>query len=217
MPSRDVKIFCALRVSSVYTVDYVYKMKEQMDVYAPNVPFICISNTALSGIQTIPMKHMWPGWWCKMEMFHPKIEGDIFFVDLDTFILDNIEDFLKVRDLTMLTDFYKPEGLGSGLMYIPQSARADVWNSFVRSPVNNMHNFKIGGDQRFLMSVWKNKPQRWQEVLPNRVVSYKAQRIKDKGVPDNTGILCFHGVPKPSDLNWQLPGMNYRNGEWVRL
>lgn len=216
MINHDVKIFCALRRSPAYDVDYVYRLKEQADVYAPGVPFVCISDTPLRGIETIPMKRMWPGWWCKMEMFAPNITGDIFFIDLDTIIVDDISDFLNLRKLTMLTDFYKKESYGSGLMYIPEEDRAVVWNHFNTNPPMLMQQFRIGGDQRYLMSIWKNRPKRFQEELPDRTISYKAHKVKADGIPAGTGIVCHHGLPKPRDVKWTYPGLTYNRGKWVR-
>lgn len=151
-----------------------------------------------------------------MEIFRPGIEGDMLFIDLDTIIVDEIWDFLNVKELTMLTDFYKPDGLGSGLMYIPKSARADIWNSFVKNSIGHMSKFRAGGDQAYLMSIWKNSPARWQEVLPGRAISYKAHHVAAHGVPEDAGIVCHHGLPKPRDIKWNYPNLEYSNGRWLR-
>lgn len=215
MIKENLKIFCVLKKSNIYDVDYVKKLKEQLDVYAPNVPLYCISNTHVP-CERLPMRKLWPNWWSKIEIFRPDIEGDIFFIDLDTVIIDNISDFLAVNDLTMLTDWNKPQGYGSGLMYLPASSRADVWKKFTENSLGYMRKYRIGGDQSFLMECFGQKPLRWQTVLPGRVLSYKFDRVYIKGIPSEAGIICHHGRPKPRDIGWAYPNLEYVKGKWVR-
>lgn len=206
MLKKNVKIFCVLRQSPVYGVDYVERLMAQAKVYAPGVPFYCISDVPVP-CERVYMQKSWPGWWSKMELFRPDIEGDIFFLDLDTIICDQIWDLLNVGELTMLTDFYQPARLASGLLYLPESARRDVWRRFVRNAHGWMGQYKRGGDQAFIESCYGTKPLRWQEVFPNRVVSYKAHKLASNGVPEGTGIICFHGIPKPRDVDWRVRGL----------
>lgn len=206
MLKKDVKIVCVLKRSAIYDVDYVAKLKQQADHFAPKVPFYCISNVNVP-CERIPMKKMWPGWWSKLELFHPDLTGDIFFLDLDTIICDEIWDLLNVGDLTMLEDFYHKDTYGSGLMYLPESIRKDVWNHFTRNSIGYIQRFRRGGDQAYLHSVFGNRPLKWQHEFPNRVISYKAHKVMKDGVPEGTGVLCFHGRPKPRDLRWQVEGI----------
>lgn len=204
---NNVKIFCVLRKSNVYDVDYVLHLKKQADRYAPGVPFNCISNVPVP-CDRINMVKMWPGWWSKMELFRPDIDGDIFFIDLDTIICDEIWDLLGVNQLTMLSDFYKLERPASGLMYLPKSFRNDVWKRFTQNSIGHMTKHKVGGDQAFLAECFGGRAVRWQDEFPNRVISYKAQRVQQNGMPEGAGILCFHGVPKPRDISWNVKGID---------
>lgn len=206
LKERNLKIFCVLRKSNLYDVDYVERLKRQVDKYAPGVPFHCISDCDVP-IERVSLRHSWTGWWSKMELFRPDIEGDIFFLDLDTVICSAIWDLLNVGELTMLSDFFKPARLASGLMYLPESARSDAWKLFSRSPNYWINKHKIIGDQAFLEQCFSGKARRWQELFPNRVISYKADKVPIRGVPKGTGILCFHGKPKPRDINWEVKGL----------
>jgi hypothetical protein len=216
MAKPDVKIICVLKRSNVYDVDYVERLKEQVDTYVPGADLYCISNVPVP-CKRIPIKKMWPGWWSKMELFHPDIKGDLFFLDLDTIICGNIDDLLGVGKLTMLTDFYKPMGYGSGLMYLPEGVRGKVWEHFNKNTLGWMQQFRRGGDQDYLHMCFGNIPLRWQDEFPNRVISYKAHRVAKQGVPEGTGIVCFHGRPKNRDVNWQLPGFEYVRGQYVPI
>lgn len=206
MLERDVKIVCVLRRSDVYDIDYVYKLKQQADYYAPKVPFYCISNVNVP-CDRIPMVKMWPGWWSKMEMFRPDLTGDIFYIDLDTMICSEIWDLLNVGKLTMLDDFYQPGNLASGLMYIPENVRKPVWEHFTKNSIGHMQKYRRGGDQRYLHSIFGDRPLKWQEVFPDRVISYKAHKVNRIGVPEGTGIVCWHGRPKQRDIGWKVEGV----------
>lgn len=142
-----------------------------------------------------------------MELFAPWVEGDLFFMDLDTIPCGQFWDLLNVGELTMLDDFYKPERAASGLMYLPEDVRSDVWKLFVKNSIGYMQKFRRGGDQEFLGMCFGHKPLRWQKEFPDRVVSYKAHRLHQEGLPEKAAIICFHGRPKPRDVNWQVKGL----------
>jgi hypothetical protein len=163
---------------------------------AKQVPgLVCFSDVPIDGVKCIPLSQGWPGWWSKMELFGPGIDGDILHIDLDTTVR-NIEPFLKVGKTTLLSDFYFSNYLASGLMYIKQSDKNHVYREFLKNPQGIMAKYTkppLIGDQGFLNSVLK--AQRWQDVLPGRVVSYKVH-----GLENDADIVCFHGKPRPWDI-----------------
>lgn len=214
MANREATVFCVLRYSNVFGIEYVKRLKEQLEHYSPNANLICLTNVKVP-CDHITLVHDWPGWWSKMELFRPGIHGDMFYVDLDTVILDDITDMLNVKRLTALSDFYRPTRMASGVMFLPEHVREQVWSVFKKNPDTFMKEFKIGGDQAFLQSVWGSKPHRFQEILPKRIISYKAHKVVTQGIPPGTGLMCFHGTPKQVDLNWRLPGRIYNKGEWI--
>lgn len=134
-----------------------------------------------------------------MELFRPDIEEDLLYIDLDTVVLDSLDDF-DVGQTTMLSDFYRMERPASGLMYIKHEDKAAVWNDWNKSPIEHMRRCNNGdrwGDQGYLMDVLE--PARWQDLLPGRVCSYKVH-----GLQKSASVVCFHGQPRPWDvrLNW---------------
>jgi hypothetical protein len=141
-----------------------------------------------------------------MELFRPDIIGDILFMDLDTVIVGPLDDLAAVRSLTLLRDFYKPEHLGSGVMFLPEADRAEVWEAWMMSPQRHMRWHRGGGDQKFLETLWLDKAARWQDVLPGQVVSYKADiRKHGDGVPADARLVAFHGKPRPWALTPNHP------------
>lgn len=182
-----------------YEPKHVQALQRQVDEFAPGVPFECLSDVRVPGVHCVPLKHGYPGWWAKMELMRPDFPGDFLFLDLDTVLVGPLTDILKVRELTLLRDFYRDgkklkEGLGGGLMYLPENDRSQVWNYWIANPNFQMRLY-CRGDQFLFERFWLNEAKRWQDVVPGQVVSYKVHC--SKGVPPEARIVCFHGVPRP--------------------
>jgi hypothetical protein len=183
------------RSRAEYLPEHAQALAFQLSLYAPGHEVIVLSNVAVPGIRTIPLKYDWPGWWSKLELFRPDIEGDLLYFDLDTVVRGNLDDILAVDRLTICRDFFKPHGVQSCMMFLPAAERADVWRHW-RPELIQEYKRKGVGDQAFLESLWLGKAQRWQDVVPGQVVSYKAH-CKNKGVPEDARVICYHGRPRP--------------------
>ena len=152
-------------------------------------------------VSRVPLVHHWPGWWSKMEMFRPDLTGDFLYMDLDTVVRGPIDDFLSVGRLTLLRDFYRERGLGSGLMFLPEADRAEIWQAWIASPERWMAEHPVDGDQAFLERYWLARADRWQDVLPGCVASYKAS---GKAEREAAAVVCFHGEPRPRAVLWSV-------------
>lgn len=158
------------------------------------------------GVVKMALRHDYPRWWSKLELFRPDLLGwlgDILYFDLDTLIVGDLGDIVQVSYLTMLADFYRPERLASGMMYLPQDVREEVWERWQPNAVGHMRRFR--GDQEFLGPSWLEKAERWQDLLPGQVVSYKAHVKPGRKVPEDARVVCFHGRPRPWHLKGGLP------------
>lgn len=196
-----VQIALVLKSGGIYKWEHAQVLAEQIFRNSPqHIPVFCLTDLPHSeGTHCRPLKYNFPGWWSKMELFRPDIGGDILYFDLDTVVLASLRDIVKVDKLTMLRDFYrdgtrKPEGLGSGMMFLPEADRAEVWNAFIADPQKAMTECSRGGDQQFLERFYLQKAQRWQDVVPSQVVSYKVHC--KQGVPPDAKVVCAHGKPK---------------------
>jgi hypothetical protein len=188
--------------SSEFKPLHVEALARQIEKYAPLASFEVLSDVAVPGILCRKLKRNWPGWWSKMELFDPELKGDFLFMDLDTVLVGPLDDVLKVEKLTTLRDFYRDgkklkEGLGGGLMFLPESERQQIWTEFTANPALSMR-MNARGDQHFFEHYWLNRASRWQDVLPGQVVSHKVHC--QNGVPPDARVLCFHGNPRP----WQV-------------
>lgn len=83
---------------AIYTPEWVGKLRNMV---RQNLPvehrFVCLTNSRVP-CEKIPLKHNWPGWWSKIELFRPGLfENDrVLYLDLDTVIF---------KDLTPVVDF----------------------------------------------------------------------------------------------------------------
>jgi hypothetical protein len=182
-----------LKSGGEYTAAHVQRLASQV----PGL--VCLSDVEVPGVPCVPIKKHWPRWWSKIELFGPAFDTDILHIDLDTTVLGDISEFLKVGKTTMLRDFYHKGVFASGLMYIHQDDKKKVFDAFCADSERIMAKHKsppLLGDQGFLTTVLK--PQAWQDVLPKKVVSYRVMRDKP---PEGAVIICYFGKDRPWSVN----------------
>ena len=188
---------------------HVQSLARQCAQFAPGVDFVCITNEKVPGVECWPNRNKWPGWWVKFEAFAPEIKGDILYMDLDTVIVGSLEDIVRVKKLTMLQDAYRDgkkfkKGLQASLMMLTEKDREGPWKYFSTQPHTYMETYKVKGDQPLLESYYLNRAQRWQDVLPGQVVSWKVNcgggnAFSRPSIPADARLIFFHGKPRPWD------------------
>lgn len=148
------------------------------------------------------------GWWNKLYLFSPDAfpKGErVLYFDLDTVILGDISELAKCRsDFAALQDFYRPRGIGSGVMTWQAGAVDDFWTQW------NAEDRPIlsGGDQAWIEVMAHRK---WghhilhhrvlQQLFPGMFASFKADCAA--GAAPDARVVCFHGQPKPHNCGVQ--------------
>lgn len=146
------------------------------------------------GVECIRLRHDWPGWWSKLEVF--TLPGPVLFMDLDTIIVGPLDDLLTGHRFTMLEDFYSPGRIASGVMaWGPASGLSEIYAAFYRQQDRAMTVFR--GDQDFIAAHLPYQPETWQAKHPGRVVSFKAHCRPAGRIPAGASIVAFHGPPRP--------------------
>lgn len=177
-------IACVLRSGGDFGAEHVKWLARQV----PDI--VCLSDVPIDGVKTIPLAHDWQGWWAKMELFSPLLDGDVMMIDLDTVVRQLPE---KPRRSTVLTDFTEPSVIGSGFMFVTAKDRARIWKAWIADPeghIASCQQWPRWGDQGFLNDNLHDAA-RWGDD----VVSYKVHC--QSGVPDTAKVICFHGKPRP--------------------
>lgn len=210
MLNRPLTIACVLKTGGeVYNHRYVNALASAIKrhVTVPHT-MVCLTddptgfNDAVD--EVVKLKHNFAGWWSKIELFRPDLFAghQVFFLDLDTVIIDNIDQIVQCsHPFSGLRDFYGEVSLGSGLMSWEQGRLNRVYGEFMESPFRAMKT--VGGDQTWI-DPRKPSIKYLQDLYPGKIVSFKKHCMKGStknvAIPGGASIVCFHGVPKPHSI-----------------
>jgi len=195
-------VACVLRSGKCYDAEYVRRLRHGVvsNLSGP-YEFVCLSDVDVP-CKRIPLTTNWPGWWAKMELF--KLPGPVLYFDLDTVIAGDLSEIAaaaQTHPLIVLRDFYRTDGFGSGMMGWNSDLR-DLHDKFGAAPDQWRDRLGGRGDQGFIEeTVDRRDITLWQDLLPGQVVSYKVH-VRDKEFPPDARVVCFHGRPKPHEVNW---------------
>lgn len=214
-------VACVLKSGGIYDASWVSRLRAGVARHLPIAhQFVCLSDVDVP-CERIPLAHDWPGWWSKIELF--KLPGPVLFFDLDTAIVGDLTGAAEIATrpmFTVLQDFYRPHGYGSGMMAWGGGHFDNVewlYLTFARYAETEMK--ERGGDQAFIERQRPDNVSRWQDVLPGQVVSYKVhcqgaygthfnedlQRYVPAAIPSGARVVCLHGLPKFADMSQHDP------------
>jgi hypothetical protein len=161
-----------------------------------------LTDQQLPRVECLPLRRQNKGWWAKLELF--RIPGPVAYFDLDTIIIDDITDIIIYPHVfTALTGF-KPGRFASGFM---------AWNGDFRYLDQDIDDAtqrvysataKRWGDQDWIREHLRTEPALTETLFPGRFVSYKLDVLRSGRVPPGASVVCFHGTPRPHQVNWSL-------------
>lgn len=179
-------------------MEYVKRLTESIKQHASfDVEVVCLSDDPRVSqyAKHVELETDWSGWWSKLELFQ-QLESAVYF-DLDTVIRGDITSLFEYEhEFTMLRDFLHPKFCGSGVM---------AWNGdysyladgFTMDQAQKYTKTGYWGDQGLIAEKLKHQPERFQEILPGMVASYKVGYTTEP-------VVCFHGNPRPHTVNWKV-------------
>ena len=203
---HSVAVLCVLKTGGYFTPEYVYRLQSMVERHT-NIEhqFICLTDLhGLPGCHFKPLSEDLPGWWSKIELFRPDITTAerIVYFDLDTLILDNIDDLLELNGpFYALRPWNAKNRLngqcGSGLMAWQTGVYEHLFTGFSRDwmarPI---------GDQAYISQTLQGSGQLFkpiQDVVPG-IYSYKRECRGNGGPPRDARIICFHGRPRVHEV-----------------
>jgi len=213
-------IYCVLRSGGPdYDERHVRWLKKQCEEFAPGVPFICLTDLpSIDDVTTEPLLHGWEGWWSKLELFR---YSEVFYLDLDTVLVNDVRHMLHLDGFHALRNFGKnglrgrlagPSGRRFGIC-VPLATGVMSWNrpprhvydSFDPKMVDDYQGKRSWGDQGYVFDRVGRRYRAFQDVFPGRVRSFKFDGL-DGDRPD-ADIVCFHGRPRPweTTCSWVPP------------
>lgn len=205
-------ILCVLKAGGIYSAEWVRKLRDAAERNIEKHRFVCLSDMDVP-CERIALEHDWPGWWSKVEIFRPGVVTDqVLYLDLDT-VLTAPVDVTELRradlDFAMLQNFWNAEMVGSGVMWFSgHDVPHHVYEKFKRQPkayIAHHERNRDGpycGDQAFIFDALGRDVAFVNDYLPG-IKSYKMHC--KRRLPADAAIICFHGLPRISDLptdNW---------------
>lgn len=192
-------VACVLRSGGDFKPEHVQELRAGVRKHLlSDHRFVCLSDVAVPGVDTVPLPHAWPGWWAKICLFRPGIfSGRVLYLDLDSVVVGSLEEIASYNGrLAMLSDFFEPEKPASGVMAWEAGEGASAYNLFVGDPRAVMGT--LHGDQDWLARGLLLPPKRLQDLFPGQLVSWK--RHCSAGIPEGARIVSFHGRPRPWEV-----------------
>jgi hypothetical protein len=200
-----ITIACVYKTGGDFTREYVTRLRDGVAENVKSTPyrFVCLTDDPVPGVDCEPLVHGNRGWWAKLELFR-FTEPTVYF-DLDTIIRGEIDDIVSYpHKFTALMDFYRG-GFASGFM---------AWSGDYRYLNRKMTRLDTAeyerhhnkwGDQGYIRDRLHGLPALTGDLFPGRFVSYKQQMKLHGGIPKSASVLCFHGRPRPTTINWSYP------------
>jgi hypothetical protein len=215
---------------SVYTWDYVERLYSMLIANSSRKIRMHVFTEPERVVPSYMIKHVleeWPGisgpkksWWYKMQMFDSNyIPGRVFYLDLDTVVVGNIDWIWELSDdyFWAIRDFkylWRPgwHGLNSSVMTWNTTKFDWIWRAFRKQDIVLLSK-KYHGDQDYLDTVLTDKHLRfiadgvaksWRWQCKDGGMDMKSRQYRSPGsgtslAPD-TKIVVFHGHPKPHEL-----------------
>lgn len=193
-------IVLVLRMGGRYGIADVMLILRNIHLTTENVNVYCLTDvfteeTRLNHVTFLPLKHNYPGWWSKMELFAPELENlrPFLFLDLDTVVNGSVEPVFPPYNQLFysLEDFYRPGGLASGMMFIPRENEKvkKIWDNWITFPNDHMKRFR--GDQDFIQETI-GKPDHF---FSDEMVTTFKPAGKLRTTRPIQPVVCFHGQP----------------------
>lgn len=192
-------VWCVCKSGAEYDKEWVGKLKRGVarNLTVPHV-FRCLSDMDIAG--RVPLKHRWPGWWAKLELFRV-VDGPSLYLDLDTVVVGNIDHLTNLPyDFAAIRNFHDPEMIGSAVMWL-KGPMKHIYDKFCEKPYKwieyheRKRNGPYLGDQAF---IW-NAMNRKVDTLDNqRIYSYKFHC--KEALPKDAALVCFGGQPKAPEI-----------------
>jgi hypothetical protein len=207
-------VLSVLRSGGEYTAESVERLRLAVSRHlsVPHV-FKCLSDVDV-GCERIELKHNWPKWWSKIELFRPGVvTGPTLYLDLDTVLVGSIDKLSSLEhDFSIMKNVWNPWMPGSAVMWFSgKNVPHKVYGIFNSSPDHYIKLYsvpKMGGsyqgDQAFIWDCLDRKVKYLSDSVPELIKSYRKDCLN--GVPEGCSMVVFGGKQKP----WNVPD------EWVR-
>lgn len=207
---NKVAIACVLKTGGDFTISDVARLKSLVDKNV-TVPynFYCLTDyKGVIGCNVIPLECDYKGWWSKIELFRVNLfeEERVVYFDLDTVIVDNIDEvliqdysFIGLRPFNPVKAKMK-DYAASGILGFRNTGLSFIYEEFKYKRYTK----KYYGDQDYMSDALLSKGIKfvyWQDIVPG-IYSYK-RHISNRSINSfvDARVVCFHGRPRPKEVS----------------
>ena len=202
---------CCIKAGTKYGPKYVNALASMVErnVHFAGYDFVCFTDDPKGinpHIRTFPLPCKLEGWWQKVGLFKPRIDGiytdKILFLDLDVVIAGSLDPILEMdTDWAICHDW--PEEIkpgdtdyNSSAFLLKAGSQPQVWKDF------DMRFATPEGDQ-----AWIQEKAPGADLFPyDWTPSYKLRSLHlQEKPPEDAKVVVFHGNPKPPECGgWVL-------------
>lgn len=181
--------------------------------------FICLSNLDVTfdeGVEVLPLNApSWKGCLPKVTMFNPelKLQGQVLSLDIDVVITGSLDDIASYRgDFAVRSSFQpgKEHEMDGDIVGFKVGFGVDkIWTPLFEDP--RLAEIQTGGRERYWyrQQLGTKNMDRWQDLYPNQLVSYK-RHVAKVGLKKEARIVSCHGKPRPHELKQRWAKQNWR-------
>lgn len=207
---QNKTIICVLRSGGVYGADYVRKLNyAAVNASKKEIRFVCLTDfDSIDFCEVIPLKHKWPGWWSKIELFRPDLNlGKAIYFDLDVLILKEIEALINISEIipfAMLRGWNTKSGIhpSSSIMCGRFDMYSNIYEVYKKNPKQERFGVRqnkgagMSGDQGFITEFVGYDVPYLQDLLPDDYIIGKQIYKADSSLINDAHILSWSGSPR---------------------
>lgn len=193
-------------------------MQRQVWKWSTGAQFACLSDVDVPGVECIPLKHDWSGWWAKLELFRPDMPTDFLYTDLDNVILGPIDELVESQQF--IAD------IGFSFFRVTPDVTPDLdlaYGRFWDNPAEHMGEWdpetrRDGkfGDAAFLRWRCGLTPQKWSPRVVMNVVEMVPPcpwRTAPPGIPEDLRVMLCGGKRRRP---WLSISQEVQRAYWCR-
>jgi len=154
---------------------------------------------------SVPLIQGETGWLSLAEFWRPEIcDGQRFCLGLDQIIMGDVTDILSTEgDLIVCKDPHNTRRLANAVITVSKNKCKELWPLWQKDlkerPETLMFHGKVS-EMQFLRNYYGlDRVRAFEDLFPNRVLSYKAHLHPYPDKIKGCSIAYFHGRPRPSD------------------
>ena len=150
----------------------------------------------------------------RLWMYSPMagLEGQVLALDLDVIITGSLDEMCSYDGEFCVRSKFAPgmaHKADGDIIGFKAGTRENFWKTFASAPM--WAEKQTGGRERWFYRANDSCKDRWQDLYPGQIISYKRHVKRNKGrLPEGARIVSCHGRPRPHEINEQWAKDNWR-------